>query len=69
LQTTGPLDVLCADESIGTASSAAANTTLKVKPLSLVFVRFIAVIPFEPPLRFPRGRIPESPRRRYVART
>ena len=67
LQTTGPLDVPCADETIGTASSAAANTTLKVMPFSLVFVRSIAVIPFELPLRFPGGRIPESPRRRYAA--
>ena len=47
LQTTGPLDVLCADETIGTASSAAANTALKLRPLNLVFVRFIAVTPFQ----------------------
>jgi hypothetical protein len=50
LQTTGPLDVLCADETTGTASSAAANTTLKVRPLRFVFVRFIADPRFEPPL-------------------
>jgi hypothetical protein len=46
LQTTGPLDVLCADETAGAASSTAANTALKLRPLSLVFVRSIAATPF-----------------------
>jgi hypothetical protein len=66
LQTTGLLVVLCAEETTGAASSTAASTALKVKPFSLVFVRFIAVFPFEPPLMFAVGRIPQSPLRTYV---
>jgi hypothetical protein len=66
LHTTGPLDELCAEETAGAASNTAASTALKVRPLSFVFMRFTAVLPFEPPLMFPAGRIPQSPRRRYV---
>jgi hypothetical protein len=31
LQTTGPLEVLCANKTVGAASSAAANMALKVR--------------------------------------
>jgi hypothetical protein len=34
---------------------------LKLRLLSLVFMRFIAVLLFEPPLMFPPGRIPQPP--------
>jgi hypothetical protein len=66
LQTTGPLDVLCAEETVGVASSATASAALKARPLSVLFVRFIAVISREPPLMVPARRIPQSPPWRYV---
>jgi hypothetical protein len=45
LQTTGPLDALCAEETAGTVSSAAASAALKARLLSVLFVSFIADFP------------------------
>ena len=66
MQVTGPLEVLCAGDSTGALSSAAASTALKVMRLDFIFMKFIAVLPFEPPLMFPAGRIPQSIRWRYA---
>jgi len=45
LQTTGPLDALCAEETAGVASSATASVALTAKPVSVLLVIFIVLSP------------------------
>jgi hypothetical protein len=48
LHTTGPVEVLCAEEIAGAVSSAAASRTLMAVSLDFILMRLIAVLPFEP---------------------